>query len=177
MRPGHLDPAQNDVAEAVSAYRLMAAAAAVVLALAGRGSVLVLGGLLAVVAASRLASVSAVVAAVAVQLRWGTASLSAVAGGQAVLGPAVALGSTRAAAAMALAALTVALLAPRPAVLAVAVGVVAGAVAAGPEVPHDMGVRLAGAAAGTIVALAARWLPFRGPLALAAALLAVAAAA
>jgi hypothetical protein len=149
----------------------------VVLALSGRGSVLVLGGLLAVVAASRLGSVAALAATVAVQLRWGTASLSAVAGGQAVLGPAISLGSTRAAVAMGLAALAVALLAPRPPVLAVAVGVVAAAVAAGPAVPHDMGVRVVGALAGAGVALAARWLPFRAAVALGAALLAVACAA
>ena len=138
---------------------------------------LVLGGLLAAVAASRVGAVAALTACTAVLVRWGSPSLSALAGGQAVLGPAISLGDTRTAAGAALAALAVALLAPRPPVLAVAVGIVAGAIAAGPAVPEDLGIRIVGALAGIGVALAARWLPFRAWVALGAALLAVAASA
>lgn len=125
------------------------------------GHLFVLGGLLALVARSRSGAVAALLAVTAVLVRWGSPSLSAVGGDQAVLGPALNVGSTAAGASAVLAALAIALLAPRPAFVVVALGVVAGAIVAGPELPHDVGVRIAGAIAGCAVAYAARWVPLR----------------
>jgi hypothetical protein len=161
----------------VGALRLIAAAAAVALVVASQGHLLLLGGLLVVVVATRAGAAAAPLAVTAAFVRWGDGSLSALGGDQAVLGPAFLVGDTRAAASAVLAGLAVALLAPRSVPLAAAVGVVAGALVAGPTLPHDLGVRVAGAIAGVLVALVARWVPFRGAAAVALGLLALAAAA
>ncbi|HVM54014.1 MAG TPA: hypothetical protein VM262_12520 [Acidimicrobiales bacterium] len=155
----------------------MAAAAAVALVLLSEGHLLVLGVFVAVIAATPAGAATAFLATTAVLLRWGSPSLAAVGGGQAVLGPALVVGDTVAAGSAVLAALAIALLAPRPVVLALALGVVAGAVAVGPEIPHDLGIRIVGAAAGAAVAVGARWLPARQPAAAALAALALVAAA
>lgn len=129
------------------------------------------------VAATRAGAAAAVLAVSAAFVRWGDGSLSALGGDQAVLGPALVVGDGWSAASAVLAGLAVALLAPRSVPLAVALGVVAGAIVAGPTIPHDVGIRLAGAFAGVVVALVARWVPFRGALAVVLGLLALAAAA
>ena len=129
------------------------------------------------IVATRAGAVASLVATTAVIVRWGGPSLAAVAGGQAVLGPAITLGSAGAALASLLAALALVLVAPRTPVLAVAVGVVAASLAIGPELPHDLGIRLVGALAGCGLALAARWVPLREWLAIGLALVAVLAAA
>lgn len=141
------------------------------------GHLLILGALVAVVARTRAGAVAALLAATAVLVRWGGPSLSAVGGGQAVLGPAVVVGSGAAAVSSLLAALAIALVAPRAWPVVVALGVVAGAVAVGPELPDDLVVRVVGALVGTGLAFLARWVPFRQLLAVGLAGLALALAA
>jgi hypothetical protein len=123
----------------------------------------VLGLLTAVALASRAGGVAALLASVATLVRWASPSLTAVAGGQAVLGPAILVGSTVTAASSWLAAAAVVAATPRrdrsphdavdellvPAVA----GVVAGALAAGPTVVDEPVVRIAGAIVGIAVAL------------------------
>lgn len=134
---------------------------------------LVLGALLALVATTRAGAVAALVATAAVLVRWGGPSLAAVAGGQAVLGPAVALGAGAAAASSALAALAIVLLAPSRLPLVLALGIVAGAIVAGPAVPHDLVVRVAGVVACCGMAYTARWIPVRQGVAAGVAVLAL----
>lgn len=81
----------------VDRLRTAAAAAALVLAVTSRGDALGLAVLLAVVAWRPLAAAAAGAALVAVSWRWGSTSLEAIAGAQAVLGPAGVVGPTRAA--------------------------------------------------------------------------------
>lgn len=135
--------------------------AAAVLAAVSAGHLLVLGALVAFVARSRVGAAAALLAVLAVLVRWGGPSLSALGGGQAVLGPAVLVGSVAAGASALLAAVAIALLAPRSTPVVVALAVVSGAIAAGPELPHDVAVRVVGVAAGGGVAYAARWVPLR----------------
>ena len=116
-------------------------------------------------ARTRAGAVAAFLAALAVLVRWGGPALSAVGGDQAVLGPAVLVGSVAAGASALLAALAIALLAPRSLWITAALAVVAGAVAAGPELPHDLPVRLLGEVLAGGVAVAARWVPARHGLA------------
>lgn len=78
--------------------RLAALAAAAVAAVASRGDVLLLGVVLGVGAGSVVAGAAGVLAGVAVLVRWGSPSLGALAGAQAVLGPAGTTGSAAAAA-------------------------------------------------------------------------------
>ena len=147
------------------------------LAAASAGHLLVLGALLAFVARTRAGAVAAFVAATAVLIRWGGPSLSAVGGDQAVLGPAVLVGSVAAGLSAVLAALAIALLAPRSVPVVLALAVVAGAVVAGPELPHDLAVRIAGVVVAAGAAYAARWIPKRHLAAAAAAVVALALAA
>jgi hypothetical protein len=162
------DPGQARAPEAVGALRLSAALAAVALALGSTGHLLVLGLLVAVVAGTRARGVAVLLAVTAALVRWGGPSLSAVGGDQAVLGAAVTIGSTAAAASCALAALAVVLTAPRDVPLVVAVGVVAGFLAAGPAFPQDVPVRLVGIVIGCALAYGARWVPLRSWAAVAA---------
>ena len=121
------------------------------------------------VAASRLGAVAALTAMAAVLVRWGAPTLTAAAGAQAVLGPAVLVGSFAAAASMALAAVAIALLTPpRHLPVAVAVGLCVGAVAAGPSLPDEVVVRVVGAVAGIGMAVAASRLAARRALDVAA---------
>lgn len=138
---------------------------------------LVLGGLLALVAATtsrsdgrsgRVGGLTALLACTAVLVRWGAPSLSAAGGAQAVLGPAVAVGTTAAAASAVLAAAAIALLTPPrqqrrvwDLVITVCFGLVVGAVAAGPTFPNDLPVRVAGAVVGIALAVGASLLPRR----------------
>jgi len=116
--------------------------------------VVVLGLVTAATVASRPGAVAALLASGATLARWASPSLTAVAGGQAVLGPAILVGSTATAASSVLAAAAIVVATPRrtgegdalgellvPAVL----GIVAGALAAGPTVVDEPVVRVAGA--------------------------------
>jgi hypothetical protein len=94
--------------------RLGALAAAAVLALTSRGDAYVLAALLAVGSASRVAALGVVLGLVAISVRYGSSSLEAIAGAQAVLGPAGTTGSTPGVAAAWLAATTVAASALHP---------------------------------------------------------------
>ena len=132
-----------------------------------------LGVLVVLVVRTRAGAAAALVATTAVLVRWGGPELGAVGGGQAVLGPAVAIGTTAAAASSVLATLALALLAPRSAAVVVALGVVAGGVAAGPEIPHDLPVRAAGVVVAIGLAYGARWVPFRQAVAVALAVVAL----
>ena len=58
----------------------MAAGAAVAVAVAGRGDLVLLGALLALALAERRSSVAALLAVTAVAVRWGTTSLEAISG-------------------------------------------------------------------------------------------------
>lgn len=163
--------------------RLGAAGAALVLALTSQGDALVLGLLLAVAVWRPLGSVAVGLALGAASWRWGSTSLEAWAGGQAVLGPAGWVGPARLAASSWLAAAALVLAAPAPrwrtvvsdlaggdrvatveparrsaaATLAtLALGLAAADVAAGPALGDRWWVRGLGALAGVLAALAAR---------------------
>ena len=159
-------PADVDRAEAEppSALRLTAAVAAAALAISSTGHLFVLGGALILVAATRVGGVAVLLACTAVLVRWGSPSLAAVAGAQAVLGPAVLVGSATAVASTWLASFAIALTA-RDRLTAGAFGLAAGAVAAGPTFPHAFGTRLLGAAIGVAVAYGAHRLPRTAPAA------------
>jgi hypothetical protein len=125
----------------------------------GDGAVVVL--LLALAAADVAPVVVALLVAVTTVLRFGSSSLDAVAGAQAVLGAGGVVGPARAAAATWLAAGALVLAAPGG-VQAVPFGVAAGALVAGPapRTPADLLVRAGGALVGGAVAwMAGRWLP------------------
>lgn len=92
--------------------RAAAAVAALVLAVLSRGDALVLAALL-VVAAGRAPALAVVPALAASSWRWGSTSLEALAGGQAVLGPAGWVEPPSAAASAWLAALAIVLAMPR----------------------------------------------------------------
>ena len=143
--------------------RLAAGAAALVLALTSSGDVLVVAVLLGAVAGDALAFAAVLLAAMAVLARWGTGSLAAVAGGQAVLGAAGVYGTAAAVGSSWYAALTVALASPGG-WLSVPFGAVAGLLVAGPGVTGAANglVRVAGALAGVAAAaVAPRFLPAR----------------
>ena len=149
------------------ALRTAAAAAALVLAVLSRGDVLVLAALL-VIAAWRPWALAVVPAMLASAWRWGSTSLDALAGAQAVLGPAGFVGPAAAAAASWLAAAAV--LASVPAARVggmdvpnrdadapnlvlgpLAVGAAAAAIVAGPAAGGELWIRLVA----TVVAAAA----------------------
>ena len=125
---------------------------------------------------------AAILATASALVRWGSPSLTAVAGGQAVLGPAIAVGSTATAASAWLAAAAILVATPRDrsrdglAVAAVA-GVAAGAIAAGPTIADEPVVRIAGVivAVGVAVLLARLRYPRAVAVALGAVALALAA--
>jgi hypothetical protein len=156
--------------------RLAAAAGAALVALTSTGDVLLLGVLLGVAALELEAGVAAVFAAFSVVVRWGSSSLSALAGAQSVLGAAAAIGSSSSALSSALAGLTFVLVpagrADEPA-LAVAAGLAAGAVAAGPSAADRLGLRLVGMVVAVALAYAASRLLPRRPTVYAAIALAV----
>lgn len=96
----------------ITTIRLGAGAAALVLAVLSRGDVLVLAALLALLAWRPLALAALVPALVAGGWRWGSTSLEAISGAQAVLGPAGTVGPTAAAVSAWLAAVAVVLVTP-----------------------------------------------------------------
>jgi hypothetical protein len=129
-------------------------AAAAVVALVSRGDVVVLAVLLGLAAASAIAGAAAAVALGAATVRWGTSSLGAIAGDQAVLGVAGATGSSAAIASAWIAAVALLLaVPPRPSVAgwrgrvhAVPFGLAAAAVVAGPGPGGDLAWRVAASA-------------------------------
>ena len=121
-----------------------------------------LGLLLAVLVATRLGAVTALVACTAVLARWGAPSLGAAAGAQAVLGPALGVGTDAAAWAMVLAAAALATLAaPGRWEMVLPLAAAAGAFAAGPAFPHDLGVRVVGLVAALLLVTGTSLLPWR----------------
>ena len=175
----HVPPRPGSLA-ALGPLRLSAAGAATVLALSSTGHVGVLAVVLAVVVAQPLAVGAVLLAGLAVFERWGTPSLEAVAGAQAVLGPGGVVGPAAAAASTWFAAAALVLASPRavgrndgdrddavnpvddrsrrrlprPAalVVALATGSAAALVVAGPALAVDLPVRLGATAAAVVVA-------------------------
>ena len=116
------------------------------------GDVLLLGVALAVVAADVLVGAGVVLAAASVLVRWGSSSLGALAGNQAVLGGAGWSGSV-AGAASAWCAAGALLAATPPGLLpAAGFGLAAAAVVAGPGIGGAVPVRIAASAAGVVLA-------------------------
>ena len=136
--------------------RLGATAAAGTLALFSAGDALLLGVLLAVAAAELSAAVVAILATLAVVIRWSDTSLEAIAGAQAVLGPAGLVAPIAAAASAWCSALALVLASPRN-WSAVAFGLVAALVVSGPAAVTalNLGLRVVAAAAGVGLALLA----------------------
>ncbi|MFZ6004468.1 MAG: hypothetical protein ACOYXM_11115 [Actinomycetota bacterium] len=124
--------------------RAAAAAAAIVLAALSRGDALVLAVLL-VVTAGRLPALTVLPALVASSWRWGSTSLEALAGGQAVLGPAGWVEPTSAAVVAWLAALAIVLaVSCRTAVSPVEVGGMGGPAGATGAPKVELAARLRG---------------------------------
>jgi len=137
------------------------------LALAGRGHLVVLAAALAVVAGRRVATGTIAVVAVAVAVRWGSTSLEAVGGAQAVLGPAALTGPVAGGLSSLLGALALVLVAPGGNLRAASVGAAAGLLAAGPGGTGGIAVRVASTVVFVVLCLLARHLPgWRLPLAL-----------
>lgn len=134
--------------------RLAAAAAALVLAATSSGEAIVLAVLLGAVAGDVFAFGAVLLAALSVVTRWGTGSLAALAGGQAVVGPAGLFGTGAAVGSAWYAGVAIVLVSPGG-WLAVPFGVAAGLLVAGPAIasPATAGVRAAGAVAGVGAAI------------------------
>jgi hypothetical protein len=120
------------------------AAGAALLATASRGDALVLGLLLVALGLAPTTGAAVAGALVASSWRWGTTSLEALAGAQAVLGPAGGVGSSASAAGSWLAAGAIVLaLGRRPdPVRAVPAGIAAAALLAGPAPGGDVPIRV-----------------------------------
>ena len=136
----------------LSPLRAGLASAAALMAATSVGDVLLLGVALAVVAADVVVGAGVALAAASVLVRWGSSSLGALAGNQAVLGGAGWSGSVAAAASAWCAA--AALLAATPSGLlpAAGFGLAAAAVVAGPGIGGAVGVRIAASVAGVVIA-------------------------
>jgi hypothetical protein len=135
-----LPPRAGLTISGVDLLRGAAAVAALVIALLSRGDALVLAGLL-VLASWRLTAGAIIVPAlVAASWRWGSTSLEALAGAQAVLGPAGLVGPERAATAAWLAAAALVLSVP------------ARARSAGPQLVIGVVIAATGATAALVVA-------------------------
>lgn len=156
--------------DTLDALRVACLAAAFVLALTSRGDVAVLAALLGLGVgrpASALASAGALAATL---VRWGSPSLDAIAGAQAVLGPAGWTGSTSAVASAWLAGLAL-VLAARPrrrttrwstALASAPFAVAAASIVAGPSSGIGFALRVAGSIVAVALAVvASRWR--RGP--------------
>lgn len=122
------------------------------------GDALFLGVLLGLAARDALAGGTGVLAGVATIGRWGSSSLAALAGGQAVLGPAGWTGSPAAVAASWAAAAALVLVAPPRILPAVAFGLLAAALVAGPALGDLSAVGpLTLRIGASVVAVAAAW--------------------
>jgi hypothetical protein len=144
--------------------RVAAAAAALVLAVLSRGDALVLAALLAAAAWRPLPAIAVESALLATAWRWSSSSLDAIAGAQAVLGPAGWVGPGLAAAgswlgASALLAATPGFRDPRAQLVSgAASGAAAAVIVAGPAPGGDVWVRVvAGVVAAAIAVVVGRW--------------------
>lgn len=145
-----------------------AAAAATMMALGSTGDVLLLGVLLGLAAADYAAGAAGVLAGIAVVGRWGTTSLAALAGGQAVLGAAGWTGSDAQVASSWLAVGALLVVCPAALVPAAAFGATAAALVAGPAVDTgspaaDIALRVVAAVAGTVAAMVVARVARRSP--------------
>jgi len=156
-------PSTAPLPDAAAVARVVAAAAAAVLAVASTGSAAVAALLLGVATGSRRSGAAALLAVLATSVRFRTAALDDLAGIQSVLGGAIEVGPATAAASAWLAALavllaTAALPDPPVPVLrwapALPAGLLAAALAAGPG-PSELLVRAATSLAGVGLALLA----------------------
>ena len=144
--------------------------AAFTLAVTSRGDVVVLAVLLGLGVRRRSSGLAAAASLAAAMVRWGSPSLRAIAGAQAVLGPAGWTGSTAAVASAWLAAIAL-VGAARPvarttlrltAAAAAPFAVAAADVVAGPSAGGALGLRIAASAAALVLAVIAarfRWAP------------------
>ena len=107
------------------------------------GDVLLVGVLAGVATLDLLTGGVAIAAGLATLFRWGSPSLTAVAGSQAVLGPGGLVGPAAGAASAWLAAAAVVLVAPRSPGPAIALGLLAADLVAGPAPPHFVAARVA----------------------------------
>lgn len=133
---------------------LGATGAAVSLLLTSTGDLFVVVTLLALAALDVYAAGITAAAAVAMLLRWGSSSLAAIAGAQAVLGAGIAVGSAAGTISTGAAALAVLCAAPTG-IAAVPYGLTAALFVAGPAAttPSHLAVRVAAGLAGAVVAL------------------------
>lgn len=141
----------------VTPLSLGAVAGVTAMALLATGDVLLAGVVLAVAAGEAVAGVAAVLAGVAVLVRWGTTSLGGIGGDQAVLGWAGAVGPALAAASTWCAAAALVLVPRTRWPVAVGAGALAALVVAGPTDTAGWAVRVVA----TIVAVGASWLAAR----------------
>jgi hypothetical protein len=162
---------------------LGAGAGAIVITVTATGDVLLLGVLLGLAALDAVVGAGAVLVGLAALGRWGSTSLAAVAGAQAVLGPAGWTGSATAVLSSWSGALALLLLAPPRLVPVLAFGLAAAELVAGPAVGTGslggpLALRVAASAAAVAVAWACahrvpRGLALRAGLVLAAAAVAL----
>ena len=164
----------------LSPLRAGLAVAAALMAATSVGDVLLVAVALAVVAADVVVGAGVLLAAASVVIRWGSSSLGALAGNQAVLGGAGWSGSIAAAASAGCAAGAVLVATPPGVLPALAFGLGAATVVAGPGIGGAVGVRVAA----SIVGVGVAWLlgrlaspPWTRGVAAAAGALAVAMAA
>ena len=123
-----------DPAERQRLLRLGLATAVTAMVTTSTGDVLVVGVALGLLAADAVVGATAALAALATVARWSSSSLGALAGGQAVLGAAGWTGSWPSVLSSWAAALALLLVCPRGPSAAVAFGLVASALVAGPAV-------------------------------------------
>jgi hypothetical protein len=179
----HVRPGIGSLGLTIEVVATAAAAGGALVGATSSGDVLLLGALTGFAALDLTAGVAAVLVAVSVLIRWGSSSLAALAGAQAVVGSAAWHGSPASALAAWCAGVGVLLLAAgrwsRTPLLPVACGVFAADVMAGPAVSgHNGWIRIIATFVGIVVAFgAARVLPARArfvavPVALAACVLA-----
>jgi hypothetical protein len=135
--------------------RLAAAAGAAGLIVSSSGDVVLLVALLGLAATDAVPALVAGLSLLAIAIRWGTASITALAGAQAVLGPAVLVGPIAAAAGSVSAALALVLVAPGR-LAAPVFGAAAGAAVAGPggSTATDLATRGASMLLGAVMASA-----------------------
>lgn len=163
-RPAPRDTAEPEKGEPETAGPLEArrllhlgtAAAVVTMAVTSTGDVLVVGVLLGLLAADAIVGVTAVVAGMATLVRWGSSSLGALAGGQAVLGAAGFTGAWPSVLSSWAAAVALVLVCPRGRAAPLAFGLVAASLVAGPALGGgsvaDAVVRLAASTVGVAAA-------------------------
>lgn len=164
LEPPHPHVPAGPRPSGLAAARPALAAGAAIVALTSTGDVLLLAALLAVVAADVAPGAVAVVAGLSVLARWGTSSLSALAGAQAVAGAAGWTGPPLLVASSWCAAAALVAAAPRHRAGAVAFGLLAADLAAGPAVVRSLAttnldhllVRAAAGVVGVVAALVTR---------------------